>query len=117
MLRDRLQADLRDAMREKDQLTTATIRVLLGILANAEAIDGPTGSDPAADPMGASGLGVADVARRELTAVDELRLLDQERNELRATALMLLSTGNEQSAAELERRATVVDRYVSDAPR
>jgi uncharacterized protein YqeY len=108
-IRARLQADLRTAMRARSRVEVATIRSLLGHLANAEAVHAVA---VGADPMGAEGVGAAEVARRELTEADDRAVLEAERAELTATATDVRARGAEDAADELDEQAAIVARYL-----
>jgi hypothetical protein len=110
VLRERLQADLRTAMRARATLEVATVRALLGRLANAEAV---AAVEVGADPLGAEGVGAAEVARRALTDADERDQLEQERAELVAAAGELRAHGADDAVTELDERIAIVDRYLA----
>jgi uncharacterized protein len=99
-LRARLRADLPDAMRDGDASRVAVLRTALAALDNAEAVD-PTG------------LRVTETERRHLTEDDQRDLVEAARTELRAAAREMTGLGQPDRAAELERRAEVLDSYLS----
>jgi len=100
-LRQGLQADLRVALENRDGLRLSVLRTTLSALSNAEAVD-PDEYAP----------GVSEVPRRVL-AEDEIRaLVEQERDELRATAHRMHRVGAHDRARELLDQAAVLDAHL-----
>src|SRR5262245_19012865 len=80
-VRARMQADLKEAMKDRDSARVTVLRSTLGALANAEAVDAPTG------PISlTAAAGTTEVARRELTHDDVRDVIERERAELLAAA-------------------------------
>lgn len=73
-VRERLQADLKQALKSRDTVAASTIRSLLGAIANAEAVAAPE-KDLGAAPLGVVGVGAAEAARRELTEAEILDII------------------------------------------
>lgn len=105
----RLRADLRSAIRTGEEVETSTIRTLISAIENAGAIEAGTPVDPQ--------LGLNhDRARRELTESDVARVVERERAEVSGAAASYRGLGLTDKAAELERRADIVDRYLHGLP-
>jgi uncharacterized protein YqeY len=79
MLRERLQTGLIDAMKRRDTVAVRALRAALSAIANAEAVAEtiPTSN---AHPIAGSvrGLGAGDTARRELSELEVLDIVDAE---------------------------------------
>ena len=101
-LRQRLQADLRVALEQRDGLRLSVLRTTLSALSNAEAVD------PADHPAGAT-----EVPRRVLDEAEIRALVEQERDELRTTAHRLHRVGAHDRARELLSQANVLDAHLS----
>lgn len=70
MLRDRLQSDLAQAMKDRDMARVTVRRSILSAFGNAEAVAGTSSSEGA--------IGYADVPRRSLTDDDVERVIGGE---------------------------------------
>jgi uncharacterized protein len=105
-LRERLQADLPDAMRARDRDLTSVLRTTLAAIANAEAVD-HIGSNPAA------GVGTNDVDRRELSDEEILTIVVAERDRLRELGAEMTAIGQHDEASSLLEQAAVLHRYVT----
>jgi len=103
-----MQADLSAAMKARDSARVAVLRATLGALANAEAVEAPTGPISLTAAAGAT-----EVARRELTDADVRAVIERERNELLAAADERANLGLPDDAAELRGQATALDPYLS----
>jgi uncharacterized protein YqeY/catechol 2,3-dioxygenase-like lactoylglutathione lyase family enzyme len=84
-IRERLQADLKQALKDRDRVASSTIRSLLGSIANAEAVAAPE-EDRSAAPLGVVGVGAAEADRRELSEAEILDIIRADAAE-RAEAL------------------------------
>jgi uncharacterized protein YqeY len=105
LVRDRLQADLREAMRARDRPRTSVIRTALAALANAEAVE--------AQPVAmADGLYAAEVERRPLTDADIRRVLDEVRDDLVQSADELAELGRGDEAEGLRVQAGILAGYM-----
>lgn len=71
--RNRIQQDLTEAIKARDQVTTSVLRSLLGAIGNAEAVD--TTADPNSGPIGAF---ASDVLRHELGDDDVHEMVEAE---------------------------------------
>jgi uncharacterized protein len=100
-VRDRVQADLRAALSERDTSTVATLRIALGALANAEAV-----------PLDEVAADRTEAPRREVADEEARALLEAEIGELEASALLLTEHGQPARAAELAVQADVLRRYL-----
>jgi uncharacterized protein YqeY len=74
LMRARIKADLRDAMKSRRTVTVATLRSLLAAIDNAEAVDGTAVVNPV---IGRSN----DVPRRELSEAEVRQLVQREADE------------------------------------
>lgn len=102
ILRERLEADLRTALKDRDALRVSVLRTTLSALSNAEAVD-PSLVDRH----------VTEAPRRELGEDDIRLVVERERDELRTSATRLLRVGAGDRARELVVQARVLDRYLA----
>jgi uncharacterized protein YqeY len=103
-----MQADLKQAMKDRDSSRVTVLRATLGALANAEAVDAPTG------PISlTAAAGTTEVARRELTEEDVRAVIERERAELLAAADERASLGLPEDADELRAQAAALDSYLT----
>jgi uncharacterized protein YqeY len=100
-LRERLEADLRVALSRRDALRLSVLRTTVAAVSNAEAVD------PSLVPEG-----VSEVPRRELGEDDVRRIVEQERDELRTTAVRMRRVGADDRARELSAQARVLDGFL-----
>ena len=100
-VRERMQIDLKDAMRSRDALRVDVLRRALSLIGNAEAVDA------AAHP------GQTEVARRELTADDVRRVLADEHADLLQNADLVRTHGADAEADVLVARAEILAAYLS----
>lgn len=107
-LRERLESDLKTAMRERDRTRVSILRTTMSALSNAEAVDSST-SRPQ------QGVYAAEVARRELTDDEILAVLERERAELLASVGEYAAGGQHDAAAELRSKVAVLARYIDEA--
>ena len=102
-----MQADLRQAMKDRDPSRVTVLRATLAALANAEAVDthgGPISLTAAA--------GTTEVARRELTGEDVRAIIERERDELLAAADERDGLGLADDAEDLRSQADVLQAYL-----
>lgn len=109
--------DLTAALRERDRDTARVLRSALSAIANAEAQPAPEGGPLSLQGDGpiagaSSGLGSADVARRELTAEDVRAVVLSERDDCLASAADLDARGATDAAAALRTDAAALGRYL-----
>jgi len=90
-LKDRLQSDLTAAMRDRDQVTTATLRMALAAITTEE---------------------VAGSSARELADDEVLRVLAREAKKRREAADAFGSAGRDELAARERAEGVVLDRYL-----
>ena len=107
-LRERLESDLKAAMRDRDRERVSVLRTTLAALSNAEAVDAST-SRPA------TGAFAADVERRDLSDDEILAILRRERDEFLASVEEYETGGQHDAAAGLRSKAAVLDRYLGAA--
>jgi uncharacterized protein len=107
-LRDRLRAALRVALKERDPVGTAAIRSAVSAIDNAEAVDPPH------VPRTRLGVGVGDVARRELSAKEIVEILRAEIAERDAAAAEYERTGRTERASRLRAEAAALSSLLDD---
>jgi uncharacterized protein YqeY len=90
-LKDRLQSDLTTAMRGRDELTTATLRMALAAITTEE---------------------VAGSSARELSDDEVLKVLAREAKKRREAADAFSSAGRDELAGRERAEGTVLDRYL-----
>jgi uncharacterized protein YqeY len=104
--RERLQADLKTAMTQRDQLAVITIRALIGAIDNAGAV--PVEDGPYEVKIG---LG-HDVGRRRLSEGETERIVASEHADLDRAAEQYEELGQTERAAEFRRRAEIARVYL-----
>jgi uncharacterized protein YqeY len=90
-LKDRLNDDLRTAMKSRDELTTSTLRMALSAVRNAE---------------------VAGQQARELSDDDVLGVLTKEAKKRREASTAFADAGRTEQAAREKAEGEVIDRYL-----
>ncbi|MFC4019713.1 GatB/YqeY domain-containing protein [Micromonospora sp. GCM10011542] len=90
-LKDRLTADMRSALKARDELTTSTLRMALAAVGTAE---------------------VAGKAKRELTDDEVLAVLTKEAKKRREAATAFADAGRGEQAAKETAEGEVLDRYL-----
>ncbi|KAB1948180.1 GatB/YqeY domain-containing protein [Micromonospora sp. ALFpr18c] len=90
-LKDRLTADMRSALKARDELTTSTLRMALAAVGTAE---------------------VAGKAKRELTDDEVLAVLTKESKKRREAATAFADAGRSEQAAKETAEGEVLDRYL-----
>jgi uncharacterized protein YqeY len=90
-LKDRLRADLTTAMKARDKLRTATLRMLIAAIQSEEV----SGSTP-----------------RELTDADVLKVLARESRKRGEAAEIYVTNGRGELAANERAEATIIDEYL-----
>ena len=108
-LRSRMEADLTAALRRRDASSVAVLRTTLAAVANAEAVD------PSAQTTRVGLLN--DVERRVLTEAEVRAIVEREREELQTAIEEMTHLGQVDAAAELQRRASTLDAYLTTAQR
>lgn len=104
-LRQRLRQALQAAFKEQDEVAASALRSALSAVANAEAVD----------PVPAKirlGVGAGDVARRDLTAVEILAILQAEIDERTHAAVDYERLGQDGRARRLRSEAAVLRSLV-----
>ncbi len=102
-----MQADLKQAMKDRDSSRVTVLRATLGALANAEAVEAPTG------PISlTAAAGTTEVARRELTDEDVRAVIERERDELLAAAEEREVLGLSGDAQALRCQAEMLQAYL-----
>jgi uncharacterized protein YqeY len=90
-LKDRLNDDLRTAMKGRDELTTSTLRMALSAVRNAE---------------------VAGVAARQLSDDEVLAVLTKESKKRREASTAFADAGRVEQAAREKAEGEVIDQYL-----
>ncbi|MEV4491728.1 GatB/YqeY domain-containing protein [Micromonospora coxensis] len=90
-LKDRLTADMRAALKARDELTTSTLRMALAAVGTAE---------------------VAGKAKRELTDDEVLAVLTKEAKKRREAATAFADAGRSEQAAKETAEGDVLERYL-----
>ncbi|MFV2088878.1 GatB/YqeY domain-containing protein [Micromonospora sp. LOL_021] len=90
-VKDRLTADMRAALKARDELTTSTLRMALAAIGNAE---------------------VAGEAKRELSDEEALAVLTKEAKKRREAAAAFADAGRVDQAAKERAEGEVLDRYL-----
>ena len=106
-IRAHMQADLMEAMKDRSASRVAVLRATLGALANAEAVDAPSG------PVSlTASAGRTEAARRELSDDDVRAVIERERAELLAAADERDTLGLPDDAADLRSKAEMLAAYL-----
>ncbi|HSJ84718.1 MAG TPA: GatB/YqeY domain-containing protein [Acidimicrobiia bacterium] len=106
-MRDRLKADLANAMRNRDRPRINVLRSALSAIDNAEAV-ATTGSSEGT-------IGYADVARRSLDEAEVVELIADEISERETSASHYLELGLTEQARRLRDEADILRAYLGDA--
>lgn len=102
---ERLRADLKIAMANRDRLEMSQLRTLIAAIENAEAVEMRTSIEPK--------LGVNhDVARRDLGPDDVRSVITRELDELADAVSRYRDLGLDHEVEELETRVQIVNRYL-----
>lgn len=111
-LTDRLRADLKQAMRERDRPATRAIRRLMSAISNAEAVPQQGDIPPQVVNPGAPIVASrSDVPRAELAPQDITRVVAAEIRDLVSAIAEHDSHGLVERATELRREKDVLERY------
>ena len=115
-VRDRLRAGISAAMKQRDRSTVAVLRSALAALDNAEAVPAQEhGHESLAIEATPVGVGVREVARRDLSDDDLVRLLHAEIGERRDAARMYEQVGQHERARELDQEADTLSGFTGPA--
>ena len=99
-IRDRMQADLKVAMRERDAIAASVLRTTLSAVANAEAVELP------------ARITDTEVERKHLTEDDIRVVVRGEQDDLETTAAQLRRLGKLDDADALIAKAAVLEGYL-----
>ena len=105
-VRDRMQSDLRTAMKARDRLRVSVLRATLGAISNAEAV--PSAARPNVDGRDER----TEAPRRVLTEADVVAVVTREVAELHTDAAAHRARGDAGPLADLEARIAVLDGYL-----
>ncbi|HEY7107720.1 MAG TPA: hypothetical protein VH986_15065 [Acidimicrobiia bacterium] len=112
-VRDRLQAGLRDAMKQRDKVAVGALRSALGAIANAEAVP-DTIATSSAHPIAVSvrGLGAGEAPRRPLSEAEVRDVVDAEIDDRLVSAHRYDDLGQGAAADALRSEAAVLRSYL-----
>jgi uncharacterized protein YqeY len=116
-LRQGLKASLRVALKARDTTAVAELRSAISAIDNAEAVDRSLASKPAGGVIATArlGVGVGDVARRELSRQDVVEILRGEITERTAAAAEYERLGRAEKANRLRAEATALVPHLDEA--
>jgi len=109
-IRDRWQADLREAIRARDRVRIVALRGVLAAVGNAEAV--PAASEAGAALLGIVGVGATEAERRVVTDADALDICRTEIAD-RERAAAVVEARDPERAARLRGEAAALRTYVS----
>jgi uncharacterized protein len=111
VIREGLREALRRAMKDRDTVAVSTLRATLGVVDNAEAVEGPAAPPPAdgAVAHAAAGVGATEAARRTLTDADVRAIVAAEIGERRTAADRYEAAGRNEPAARLRAEIAVLE--------
>ncbi len=115
-MRDRLQVDLRVAMKAGDTASVKAFRSALSAIANSEAVAAVDGPARVAGPIVGSvrGVGAGDVPRVVLTELDMLDIVDGEIASLAESAAQYDALGEAAAADDLRAQILALQRVLAD---
>jgi uncharacterized protein YqeY len=106
-LSERLKADLRMAMKEREQVRVVTLRTMISALDNATAVE----VDASLVPLQGR---TPDVPRKELSEQEEVDILRREADGRRSALRQYESLGKADVAARLQAELEVFSLYLGD---
>jgi uncharacterized protein YqeY len=106
LLRDRISADLRQAMTDRDMARARLLRTTLAAIENAEAVEGVSSV--------AGVVGYSDVSRRALDDRDVMGILVSEIGEWERSLAEYQRIGQTERAGELQRELEILRSYLSE---
>ena len=101
----RMQADLLQARKQRDQLTVEALQGVLARITNAEAVV------PAANLDGAVGVGATEAARRELSDADIQSLIQAEVAEIKEALRAMSAHPDHPYAVDLTQKLVILEHY------
>ncbi len=108
-IRERIAADLTEALKRRDHEAMTVLRTTLGAIGNAEAVPLTTSrSWPVSGPT--------EVARRQLTEDDFARVVSSEIEERKAAAELYRASGQDSMADRLDAGTKLLAGYLAPAP-
>jgi uncharacterized protein len=115
-LRQRLRDGLTAAIKSRDRVAVSALRSTLAAIDNAEAVDRPSSLDRDLS-LGRmpTGVGAAEVARRDLTQSQVEQIVRAELADRRAAALTYEQAGKSAHADRLRSESDVISLYVEGA--
>jgi uncharacterized protein len=115
LVRDRLRAALRQAMKDRDKNAVSGLRSAVAAIDNAEAVEaGPLEAASAAMAGAHTGLGAAEARRRELAPTEVAALVQSEVDERVAAADSYAALGQDEPADRLRAEAAALAHHVPD---
>jgi uncharacterized protein YqeY len=115
-LRERLRAELRVAMKERDKAAVAALRAALGVIDNAEAADlsRARGIEPGHIAGGVAGLGAGEVARQQLPDSELVEMLQEEVAQWESTARECERVNRTDDAARLRAEIAALRPFLAE---
>jgi uncharacterized protein YqeY len=115
-LRRRLNDSLRAALKARNAAAMAALRSAIGAIDNAEAVQRPDDSAQQGGKVARShlGVGVADVARRELSTDDVVEILRAEIADRTSVAADYERMGRDEQATSLRAEAAVLISFLDE---
>jgi hypothetical protein len=115
-LRKRLNDSLRAAVKARNAAAAAALRSAIGAIDNAEAVQRPDDSPPQGGKVARShlGVGVADVARRELSTDEVIEILRAEIADRTSAAADYGRLGRGDQAISLRAEAAVLISFLDE---
>ncbi|GIF77173.1 hypothetical protein Asi02nite_66910 [Asanoa siamensis] len=107
-LRERLRRTLRDALRARDAVAAGALRAAIAAIDNAEAVPAAHPDGFGSAPMGAVGVGAAEVPRRTLDGDEILRIVRAEAADRMAAAAQFERLGQVDAAARMRAGAELL---------
>jgi hypothetical protein len=113
-LRKRLNDSLRAAVKARNAAAAAPLRSAIGAIDNAQAVQRPDDSPPQGGKVARSHLGVADVARRELSTDEVIEILRAEIADRTSAAADYERMGRGDQATSLRAEAAVLISFLDE---
>ncbi|MEV4621620.1 hypothetical protein AB0J74_23285 [Asanoa sp. NPDC049573] len=111
-LRERLRRTLRDALRARDAVAAGALRSAIAAIDNAESVPGVSLGVRSSQPLGVTGVGAAEVPRRELDTEEMLRIVRAEAADRMAAAAQYERLGQVDAAARMRSGAELLAAIV-----
>ena len=105
-----------EAVRQRDEASTAALRSALAAIANAEAVVVPDGPRSAPGPIAKSvpGVGAAEAPRRQLSQAEVVAIIRREVSDREAAARFYEAIGRAAAADRLKKELAVLRAHLDD---